>query len=269
VAEGALMFESRFTPEVVEAERVRLGRSGFDGQMQQRPSAAEGEIFTRGHLQLLPVDQLPDCKQIIISLDTAYGVRESNDYSCGIVLGQHDRGFTVLDVMHSRLAFPQLVATVEGMAERWKPTAVLVENKASGGSLIQQLQQHSTLPIRAIQVDRDKVSRANACVPTWEAHRIFAPVGAAWLDDFESELLSFPKAPHDDQCDAFTQAVLYMIQVKPGQGIIDFLKAQIAAAKVSATPKDQEALVNTLPRPIQPGALWAAATRMGGKVSSL
>jgi predicted phage terminase large subunit-like protein len=266
--EGALMFEARFTPAVVEAERLRLGRSGFDGQMQQRPSAAEGEIFTRGHLQLLPLDQLPLCTEVLISLDTAFSTKTTADYSAAVVLGKHAKGFTVLDVVRARLAFPQLVQVVEQLAMKWQPTAVLVESKASGQSLVQELQQNSSLPIKGIEVASDKVSRANACTPTWEANRVYAAAGSAWLDDFESELYAFPKAPNDDQTDAFTQAILFSIQARPGAGLINYYQNLIAAQSSAPKPGTQ-ALVNTLPRAMPPGALWAMAAKMGGKVSSL
>ena len=60
--------------------------------------------------------------------------------------------------------------------------------------------------------------------PTWEAKRIFFPADsdgapAPWVADFLWELYAFPKAPHNNQVDAFTQLVKYMTQ-SPGSGLV-------------------------------------------------
>jgi predicted phage terminase large subunit-like protein len=89
--------------------------------------------------------------------------------------------------------------------------AVLVEDKASGQSLVQDLQQTTRLPVLPIKVDSDKITRAHVVVPTVEAGRVFAPADAAWLDVFLKELASFPKGKNDDLVDAFTQGARYLL----------------------------------------------------------
>ena len=227
VAENELMFAERFPIEIVAQERQRLGNSAFAGQLQQRPVAAEGELFKRGCLQMLTPDALPRCSQIVISLDTAFSEKQTADYSVAIVMGQHERGVVILDIVRGRYAYPQLKAISIELAAKWRPSAVIVENKASGQSLVQSLRQETSLPVRAIEVDRDKVSRAHSCTATWESGRVFAPIGATWLEDFEWELYSFPKAPHDDQTDAFVQALRYL--TASTSGWIGFIGQEMAA----------------------------------------
>ena len=210
--DGELMFPERYPAEIVEQEKQRLGKSGYAGQLQQRPAALEGELFLRGCLQILPADQLPKVTNVIISLDTAFSVKESADYSVAVTLGQHEKGVTILDVTKGRYAYPKLVQIAKELAAKWKPSAVCVENKASGQSLIQSLQAESALPVVLVEPDGDKVARAHVITPTWEAKRIYAPSGAEWLDDFETELYAFPKAPHDDQTDAFVHGVRFLTQ---------------------------------------------------------
>ena len=42
------------------------------------------------------------------------------------------------------------------------PNIVLVEDRASGQSLLQELGRETALPLKAIKPDKDKVTRANA-----------------------------------------------------------------------------------------------------------
>ncbi len=170
---------------------------------------------------------------MILSLDTAFSERQTADYSVAVVLGQHEQGVLILDVVRGHYAYPELRGIAIELAARWKPAAVLVENKASGQSLTQSLQRETTLPIVPVNVDGDKVSRAHTITPYWESQRVFAPEGAPWLGDFEDELYVFPKAPHDDQVDAFTQGVRYL-----QANSIEAIKAWVAGlAKMPGQPQ--------------------------------
>ena len=93
------------------------------------------------------------------------------------------------------------------MAERWSPNYVLVEDAASGQSLIQMLMKETRLPLLPVKPLGDKVARAHAVSPLVESGRVFLPDSAAWLRDFLDEITSFPAAPHDDQVDAMSQAL--------------------------------------------------------------
>jgi Terminase RNaseH-like domain len=108
------------------------------------------------------------------------------------------------------------------LALKWKPDRVLVEDKASGQSLIQELQNNSRLPVHAIKVDSDKVTRATAVTPLVEAGKVFLPADAPWLADFLEEVSSFPAAPHDDMVDALSQALNFVRE--SNSGIFDFYR---------------------------------------------
>lgn len=132
------------------------------------------------------------------------------------MLGQFDRGVMLIDVVRGRYSYPTLREIVMQLCERWRPSAVLIEDAASGQSLIQELSSGSALPVKPVRPDGDKLARAHTVVPSWEAHRVFAPKGAPWLAEFLEELHAFPKAPHDDQVDAFAQGARYLLQQRTG-----------------------------------------------------
>lgn len=93
---------------------------------------------------------------------------------------------------------------------------VLVEDKASGQSLIQELQRDTKLPVKPIKVDADKVSRAYAVTPIIETGRVFLPEAAPWLADYVDAMASFPNALHDDDVDSTTQALNYLVRTQMG-----------------------------------------------------
>jgi predicted phage terminase large subunit-like protein len=211
--DAELAFPARYPAAVVEGERVRLGRSAFASQHQQEPFDAAGEIFRPDAVNLWPAGAaMPKFSRRILSLDTAFSVKASADYSVMLELGEFDRGVMVISCLRQRLEYPQLKRAAVQLASAGGIYAVLIEDKASGQSLVQDLRQSTSLPVLPVKVDSDKVTRAHAVVPTVEAGRIFAPAGAPWLNDFLKELASFPKGAHDDIVDAFTQGVIYLMK---------------------------------------------------------
>jgi len=44
-----------------------------------------------------------------------------------------------------------------------------------------------------------------------ERGKVFLPNCAPWLKDFERELAAFPNGRHDDQVDALSQALHYLV----------------------------------------------------------
>ena len=209
-AEGEPLWPTRFGVERLARTREAIGGAAWCALYQQRPSAATGNIFRREWWRHhTPATLPPHFEEIVLSLDTAYSVKASADYSVGLVLGIGELGFFVLDLWRERCEFPELQRAVEMLHLKWKPNRILVEEKGSGMSLVQQLQTNSRLPIFPVKVDRDKVSRASAVTPLIEAGKVFLPADAEWLADFVDETASFPNAAHDDQVDALTQALNY------------------------------------------------------------
>ena len=64
------------------------------------------------------------------------------------------------------------------------------------------------LPVKALKADRDKISRALTAAARLEDGNVYRPKDAAWLGDWEAELLTFPNGRHDDQADVFAYAAL-------------------------------------------------------------
>ena len=148
----------------------------------------------------------PEAFMRVHSWDTAYKPQQHNDPSALTSWTVATSGYYLRDVYRERMAYPDLKKKVIDFAERDKPHAILIEDKASGQSLIQELRANTRLPIIAIEPDGDKVTRALAVTPLMEAGKVHVPESAAWLLDYELELTLFPtKGVNDDRVDSTTQ----------------------------------------------------------------
>lgn len=141
------------------------------------------------------------------SWDTAQKANQVNDPSVGTVWAVMDSGNAYLvDVVRKRMEYPDLKKAAIALYDKWGADVVLIEDKASGTSLIQDLRNDSVLPVKAIEPEGDKVTRAVSSTLLMEAGRMWIPMRAPWLLDFENELTSFPtKGVHDDQVDSVSQ----------------------------------------------------------------
>ena len=85
------------------------------------------------------------------------------------------------------------------------PVPILIEDKASGQSLIQVLKQETNIPIIAITPVNSKLVRMEHVTDYIESGRVMMPERAQWLTNYEIELAQFPYGIHDDQADSTSQ----------------------------------------------------------------
>lgn len=213
--EGELICPERFGKKEIAELKRSLGSYGTAGQLQQMPVPQEGAIFALRWFNDR-YDTPPDRSKftrVVQSWDTAKKDDELNDFSVCTTWGETANGFYLLDVMRARLIFPDLLRTAKAMYDKWIPSAVLIEDAASGTSLIQQLRRDTIMPVIPIGTrGLSKEVRAAAVSPMVEAGRVILPQRAEWLIDFEQELGLFPVGEHDDQVDSFTQFLNWAAQ---------------------------------------------------------
>lgn len=224
--QGEALQPEREDLEKLHQAREYMGEFNFAGQYQQNPMPREGGVIKRNWLKGYYRDELFACiakgkievAGIIQSWDTANKVMENNDYSVCLTLLRDRKGFSyVLDIYREKLEFPSLIRKV---AEKYKADKekykyavyLLIEDQMSGTSLIQTLKrEHEVYPI-AIKPEYDKVTRLISVSHLIENETCLFPLdNPHWWQDFEQELLRFPKVKHDDQCDALSQALQYEI----------------------------------------------------------
>jgi predicted phage terminase large subunit-like protein len=123
-------------------------------------------------------------------------------------------------VIRERLEYPALKRRIVEEKRRWNAQVVLIEDKGSGMSLIQDLKREGVYAI-GIKPEGDKVVRMSACSDRIEAGSVFVPRSARWLDTFRDEVLAFPNGSHDDQVDALSQLINW--KKTRGVSMVDYL----------------------------------------------
>lgn len=181
----------------------------YAGQYMQSPVPLEGGLIRKDWIMTYyakPVEFL----RVVQSWDTAYKDKQHNDPSVCTTWIQTRKGYFLVDVFVKRMRYPEVKQMAKQMAARWKPDAVLIEDKGSGQSLIQELRDETHITVIAIEPTADKVTRLMAVTSEYEAGRVYHPEKAEWLDAYESELYLFPNSKHDDQVDSTSQAIKWM-----------------------------------------------------------
>jgi predicted phage terminase large subunit-like protein len=139
------------------------------------------------------------------SWDTAFKKNQENDYSVCTTWVYTNAGFYLIDVWRGRVEFPELKRKVVDLAKLHSVNEILIEDKASGQSLIQELQRNTVLPIKPIKVEADKIARVHSVTPLIEAGKVYLPKEAHWLKGFLDEMEEFPNGEFDDTVDSVSQ----------------------------------------------------------------
>jgi predicted phage terminase large subunit-like protein len=239
--EGELMWPERFGEEEVRSLEVALGPMIANGQLQQRPEPAGGGVIKRDYWQLWEREAFPPMDFILASLDTAYTIKTSNDYSAlsiwGVFSGDTvahanrvidasgrpmyvDRTYSegspkvmLMFAWRDRLELHQLVEKVAKTCTSLKVDLLIIENKAAGISVGQEIRRLYSNEKFGVQFfdpkSQDKLSRLFSVQHLFAEGIIYAP-DRQWADMVISEAAQFPHSKHDDLTDTLSQALRHL-----------------------------------------------------------
>lgn len=239
-----LLCPGRLDEEATIALKPPIGMSlrDYNSQYQQDPAADDGLILKRSwwqpwefpdwHPESHKKRPMPHCEMIVQIYDTAFEEEEENDYSARttwgvftyqperlhpktgtLVRGPERRCAILLEAWRDKIPFPDLRREAMDSYDEWNPDLVLIEKKASGHSLIQEMRA-SGVPIKSVDPKgKDKVLRAHISSAPLEQGCVFHVPGHNEGVDVIEECAKFPIATNDDYTDTVVMLLAYLRRI--------------------------------------------------------
>lgn len=212
--------EKSLWPEQWPLEQLKKVKASLDprywnAQYMQNPTSENSAIISRRDWRIWEKDDPPVCEYVIQSWDTAFETKNNSDYSActtwGIFYNEEENDtpqLILLDAFKDRMAFPELKQVALKHYKEWEPDAFIVEKKAAGAPLIQELRAMG-IPVQEFSPSRgnDKNVRLNAVADLFTSGKVWAP-DTRWAREVIEEVAAFPVGEHDDFVDTTSQALL-------------------------------------------------------------
>ena len=187
----------------------------WNAQWQQNPTGSASAIIKTEWWKRWEEETVPRLEYILQSYDTAFSKKETADYSAITTWGvfKPEEGgpdhIILLDARRGRWNFPELKEQAFKEYEYWEPDMVLIEAKATGTPLIQELRLKG-IPALGFSPGKgnDKVTRMHMVAPMFESGMVWAPHDKKFADEVIEEVVSFPNGDNDDFCDSMTLALM-------------------------------------------------------------
>jgi predicted phage terminase large subunit-like protein len=231
------LWPERFDYEWCVKQRKAMGEYAWASQFQQIPAPRGGGIVKREHWQIWPpvgqedkwtervVTSLgpqdaiayPPFETTIAYLDTAFTEKEENAYSAcvsfGVFEGDDGRPKVLMDsAWQARCSLQELVMRVMATCKRRKVDTLIIENKAGGIWVKQELTRLMREGDFSIVLDDpkgDKVARLHSVTPLFEARLVYAP-DRDWADLVITQVSQFPKGRFKDLVDCVSAGLGYL-----------------------------------------------------------
>jgi predicted phage terminase large subunit-like protein len=226
---GEALHPERESLEILQDIREIQGEYNFAGQYQQAPAPLGGGMVKAGWFKTYSQNELPPKFEMVFqSWDTANKPTELSDYSVCTTWGVKEKHIYLLQVLRRRMDYPALKRAVAEQAVAFCPKTVLIEDKASGTQLIQELIHDGVHGVSRYEPTMDKIMRLHNISSTIENGFVHLPEKAEWLPEYLHELTTFPKGKHDDQADSTSQALDWIRQGYwgPGMGIFHYYRME-------------------------------------------
>jgi predicted phage terminase large subunit-like protein len=221
---GKSLWPEQWPVEQLLAKRASMFPQFWAAQYMQEPTSEEGAIIKREWWREWTADKPPKCHVILQSWDTAHETKTSADPSAvttwGLFINEEEQDqeqIILLDAWYGRKEFPELKKFALEYYKEWEPDMVIIEKKAAGAPLIQELRMIG-IPVmeyspsrKGAGVANDKRARGNAIADIFASKMVWAPPHR-WAREVIDQVASFPNAEHDDLYDTVVQAMMRIRQ---------------------------------------------------------
>ena len=218
---GKSLWKEFWKLEELESIKASVSPSKWAAQYMQRPTGEGISIIPRDWFMNWEEEKPPKCEYLIQSYDTAFLKSERADYTAITTWGVfypegkigeemytgNDAHLILIDCIKERFDFPELKAEALILYEFWNPDTVIIEAKASGIPLVQELRRVG-IPVNTFSPGKgqDKIARLNSVSPIFQDGRVWVPDNR-WGEELMEEVSDFPNGENDDLVDATTLAL--------------------------------------------------------------
>jgi len=243
---GEALHPEREPLETLAHLRRTIGEYNFAGQYQQSPAPLGEGLVKAEWFKRYDENERPErFDRIVQSWDTANKATELSDFSVCTTWGVCSKRVYLLGLFRQRLEYPALKRAVREQQNLHGATTVLIEDKASGTQLIQELIADGCHGVTRYQPTTDKIMRMHAQTAMIENEFVHIPQSAPWLAGYLHEMTVFPNGKHDDQVDSTAQFLEWFKKPFPGQNIFELYQRDAEQLK-----HQREAEKRKPPRPV-------------------
>lgn len=227
-AGGVLLPEREDLTTLAETRRT-MGEYNFQSQYQQRPIPQKGAIIQKEWFRFyVPGSEPAQFDRIIQSWDTANKVSQVSDFSVCTTWGIKGNRMYLLHVCRRRMEFPELKRMMLELRDSFKPSVIIIEDKASGTQLIQDMRHSGLYEVQPYSpVSGEKEMRVRVQASTIENGFVYLPSEATWLADYLNEFTAFPGGKYDDQVDSTVQFLDWVKGDGREPGMIGYMRQQL------------------------------------------
>jgi predicted phage terminase large subunit-like protein len=223
--------------ETLDRIRRTIGEYNFAGQYQQSPAPLGGGLVKAEWFKRYRANDRPETfDRIVQSWDTANKATELSDFSVCTTWGVKGKDLFLIAVFRRRLEYPALKRAVREQLSLFGANEVLIEDKASGTQLIQELIADGCHGVTRYEPICEKIMRLNAQTGIIESGFVYIPESAPWLAEYLHEMTVFPNGKHDDQVDSTAQFLDWFKRPFPSQGIFEYYRQLAQAAERTRKP---------------------------------
>ncbi len=211
---GKSLWPEQWPVEQLLAKKAGMFPQFWAAQYMQEPTSEEGALVKREWWKTWPSDKPPPCDIVLHSWDTAHETKTASDPSAVMCWGifynedtERDE-LVLLDAWQGRKTFPDLKRFALEYYQEWEPDMVLIEKKAAGAPLIQELRAIG-VPVQEYTPSRgaDKRVRINSVADIFASGMVWVP-DKRWAREVVDQVAEFPNGEHDEFVDCTSQALM-------------------------------------------------------------
>jgi predicted phage terminase large subunit-like protein len=225
---GEALHPDREPLETLEHIRRTIGEYNFAGQYQQTPAPLGGGLVKEDWFKRYRENERPErFDRIVQSWDTANKATELSDFSVCTTWGVKGKDLYLLAILRQRLEYPALKRAVRDQQALFAANEVLIEDKASGTQLIQELILEGCHGVTRYEPTTEKIMRLHAQTAMIENGFVHIPETAPWLAEYLHEMTVFPKGKHDDQVDSTAQFLEWFKRPSAAQAYFESIRIRM------------------------------------------